>query len=79
MPVLRIGNGHIAKLYGLGKIRPFAGLSRKRVTKLVREHLRNFFGMSAIEVSCIATYSGHAWKGNCRINGLDYPYDITAD
>jgi len=50
--ILSVSNSFKADLPGLGRNRGYAGLSAKRVSKAVRQALRNQYGSPNVEVSC---------------------------
>lgn len=77
MPTLRVSNGFVKALGGLGKIHHFAGLSQKRVTKCTRQVLREAYGIPAIHVSCSANLEGSNWTGSCSIDGRKFDYFIS--
>lgn len=64
------------EISGLGSHRPFRELSQKRITKAVREALREQYGSDKVEVSCSATCNGGIWAGKCRVNGTSYSYQV---
>jgi hypothetical protein len=67
---LHVTNGFRKFLPGLGRHRPFAELSRKRVSRCVREEgLRPHYGEHNVSVTCEPTFDGTCWKGSCEING----------
>lgn len=75
--ILYVTNGCQITLDGLGKNKPFLGLSEKRITKSAREVLRKQFGNASVEVSCSAKASGEGWRGECKINGIPHQYRIS--
>ncbi len=75
MPVLTVTNGFSGQLPGLGKITPFRALSEKRVTKAVRQRLRDEYG-PGVEVSCQADVRDGVWQGTCWINGVQFRYRV---
>lgn len=77
MPLLTINNGFTCQLPTLGRIVPFGSLSEKRITKAVRERLRQRYGESNVEVSCTAKFDGTGWNGACVIDGQPFRYRIT--
>jgi hypothetical protein len=78
MPVLQVENGYRADIPGLGKIRVFAQLSEKRITRAVREELRRKYGEPKVEVSCTALFHKGHWRGRCEIDGRRYEYRVAA-
>ena len=76
MPTLLVENGFMCALSGLGKIRPLATLSEKRITRATREALRGRYGYDRVEVSCSARLRGLEWRGRCEIDGVLYTYQI---
>lgn len=76
MTRLKISNGLSVDLPGLGKITHFPDLSQKRITKCVREMLRNTYGIDKVEVSCTAYFNDSLWKGLCKIHGHPYKFEI---
>jgi hypothetical protein len=78
MPLLIVANGFRQELPGLGKNTPFLALSEKRVTKAVRECLRDEYGLAAVEVSCEASAGANEWHGRCQISGSRFEYRVLA-
>jgi hypothetical protein len=76
MPVLTVTNGFSGQLAGLGKITPIRALSEKRVTKAVRQRLRDEYGVPGVEVSCEADMRDGVWQGTCWINSAQFRYRI---
>jgi len=76
MAFLIVKNGYSSKLSGLGKIKPFAELSDKRITKAVRKNLCSEYGDINIKVSCKAFFLKGTWHGECEITGKKYKYEI---
>ena len=74
---LLVDNGWGCRLPGLGKIRPLLMLSEKRITKAVRQALRQQFGDYDVDVSCSADLRGQEWRGRCEIGGISYGYRIS--
>ena len=74
MPYLTVTNGYESILPGVGIKKSFAELSKKRITKAVREHLRNRY--DNIKVSCEANYNNGIWKGVCWIDNEKYNYQL---
>ena len=65
-------------IFGLARQKPLHKLGQKRVTKAVRDALRND-GFDDIEVSCSATLSeSRIWLGKCRINGVEVGYQLVS-
>jgi hypothetical protein len=62
----------------LGKNIAFGGLTEKRVSKAVRQVLREKYGCDLVEVSCSAEFVGGLWKGSCLIDGHRFDYRISA-
>ena len=60
---------------GLARQKPLHELSQKRITKAVRDALRQQ-DCGEIEVSCSATLSQDIWIGSCRINGIKFGYRL---
>ena len=77
MPTLRVSNGFVVPLPGLGRVQQFARLSQKRVTRCVRDELRRAFSPGVI-VSCTASFVDGLWRGSCRIGGQSFVYSISA-
>jgi hypothetical protein len=75
---LTVGNGYRASLSGLGRNRGFEELSQKRITKKVREVLRQKYGLPNVEVSCAASLTTHGWQGSCKIYSEEFRYKISA-
>ena len=67
----------MVQLPGLGKVRPFATLSEKRITKATRDALRDRYGVNGVEVSCSAKMRDKQWWGECEIDGISYSYRIS--
>jgi len=61
---------------GLGKNRPLADLSQKRITKAAREFLALIYGSANIKVSCSADVALGIWTGQCWINGQRHSFKI---
>jgi len=76
MKKLIIENLYQTEITGLGKYKSFEELSQKRITKSVRQKLRNKYGKENITVSCAASFENGLWKGTCIINGNEYKYKI---
>jgi hypothetical protein len=66
-------------LLGLGRNKAFQDLSKKRVTKAVRNQLRESFGHDKVKVSCEARFHRKEWTGVCRIGGEEFRYRIFVD
>lgn len=77
MPTLSVTNGYTQNLPGLGVLQRFDGLSEKRITKCVRNALREKFGHPAVTVSCSAEFDGARWIGACSVDGEPFHYKIT--
>lgn len=77
MPTLKVSDGVSITLLGLGKIRPFARLSQKRITKSVRIALIKKYGEKLDWVSCSASFADSEWHGICRVGGSELTYTIT--
>jgi len=75
MPILIIGDKEL-KIPGLGKNKPLAHLSQKRITKAAREILRSEYGYENITCNCKADIASGIWMGQCRINGQDHTFRI---
>ena len=73
MPTLIVANQSFL-IPGLGRHQEFALLSEKRVTKAVRAKLREHF--RSVEVSCSAVLVRAEWKGNCRLEDVQWPYRV---
>ena len=56
MPILEVDNGFRKDIPELGKIKPFSSLSPKRITKCVRETLREEYGVAEVIVECFAEF-----------------------
>ena len=76
MPTLSVGNGFTTPLDGLGRNQNFPNLSEKRVTKAVREALRNQYGDDRVAVSCDATFERGEWVGACEIDSAAHAYRV---
>jgi hypothetical protein len=76
VPSLTMDRSRSVSLPGLGKNTDFSELSQKRVTKAVRQALRDRFGLRNVEVSCSATFNGTEWVGTCEIDGERHVYRI---
>jgi hypothetical protein len=75
MGILRVQNGYLAIIHGLGKNKPLSQLGQTRVTIAVRKELRSKYGQENVSVSD-ANYSNDIWSGKCRINDTQYSYQI---
>ena len=70
MAQLHITNGFSKPLPGLGQNTSFSKLSRKRVSRCVREEgLRPHYGTYDVSVTCEPRFDGVCWRGECQING----------
>jgi hypothetical protein len=77
MPTLILENGRKYAIPGLGKIIPFLKLSEKRLTRAVRDCLRETFGTQSVSVVCEATLTASAeWAGQCKIEGHKFSYRV---
>lgn len=76
MKKLIIENLYQIEIPGLGKYIAFEELSKKRVTKSVRQNLGKEFGNENVIVSCTASFENEVWKGTCIINGKEYNYRV---
>lgn len=76
MPRLEVDNGFSKDIPGSGKIRPFRELSPKRITRCVRETLREEYGKVDVLVECFADFKGEIWEGSCRINWESHIYRV---
>ena len=76
MAFLVVQNGFKVELLGLGKNKLISDLSEKRITKAVREKLRNEYGLLNVIVSCEADFFDKTWHGRCTINDVEYKYEI---
>ena len=76
MPILEVDNGFRKDMPGLGKIKPFSSLSPKRITKCVRETLREEYGEVDVLVECFAEFKEGIWVGSCGIKGEPHTYQI---
>jgi len=76
MSTLIVSNGYKARRPGLGTIHPLLSLTEKRVTKAVREELRNRYGLQGVEVTCEANRSSNEWRGTCKIAGERFDYRV---
>ena len=66
-------------IFGLARRKALHKLGQKRVTRTVRDALRNY-GFDDIEVSCSATLSeSRIWLGKCRINGVEVGYQLMSE
>lgn len=61
---------------GLGIIRKFSSLSQKRITKSVRNILRNEIDNFEVKVSCTADFHLDKWNGICWIDNQQYRYHL---
>lgn len=77
MPTLSVGRQPSVSIPGLGRIRDLSKLSQKRITKAVREKLRESYSTDEVEVSCTAVFNGTSWTGSCKIDEVPYPYRVT--
>ena len=76
---LVVMNTRVIDVPGLGLHRSLRELSEKRITKAVRDALRNQYGVDNVEVSCSATLSQERiWTGKCRVDGTEYSYRLMA-
>jgi hypothetical protein len=78
MSTLTVSNGYRVPLLRLGRNRAIQNLSQKRITKAVREELRQRYGLSNVEVCCSARLTSDGWRGSCKIHQEDLSYKITA-
>lgn len=77
MPTLKISkNNYIGNLQDLGKIVTFCKLSEKRITRAVRNKIREDFKNLNISVSCSANFKSNKWEGICWIDDIEYQYEI---
>jgi hypothetical protein len=76
MPTLIINDKVKKEIPGLGKIVKFSSLSAKRITKAVRNILREDYNYDSVEVSCSAVFRNGVWTGFCSINGHKFSYEI---
>ncbi len=76
MSTLTVGNGYRATLQGLGRNRAIQELSQKRITKAVREELRQRYGLLNVEVTCTARLAQDGWHGSCKIYRESFDYKI---
>lgn len=76
MPILEVDNGFRKDIPELGKIKPFSSLSPKRITKCVRETLREEYGVAEVIVECFAEFKKGIWVGDCGIRGIPHNYKI---
>jgi hypothetical protein len=77
MATLRISSGFVLSMPRLGRIRVFQSLSEKRITKCVREALREEYGDHLDEVSCSAVFIDSYWCGTCQIDEERFTYSIS--
>lgn len=78
MGMLIVANGYRTPLAGLGRNRSIRKLSQKRITKAVRQQLRERYGPPNVEVSCKAKLASDGWRGSCKIYQADFDYEIVA-
>jgi len=64
---------------GLARNKGFSELSEKRITKAVRESLRQKYGSDKVRVSCAAILVRGVWTGTCWIDGIEQPHQLHAD
>ncbi len=76
---LKVSNGYGVALPNLGKIRGLLSLSEKRITKTVRDQLRNWYGPENVEVSCDASFHEGRWRGRCKIWGEQLEYTVSSN
>jgi hypothetical protein len=63
---------------GLARNKGFHALSEKRITRAVRESLRQKYGSNNVKVSCAAMLEHGMWTGTCWIDGVEQPYQLHA-
>jgi len=78
MSTLIVGNGYRASLSGLGRNRGLQNLSQTRVSKAVREALRQQYGETNVSVGCEPELVSGGWHGLCTVHGEGFGYKITA-
>lgn len=78
MSTLSVDNGCQIPLPGLGKNRALRNLSKKRVSKAVREALRKQYGPPNVEVGCTPVRASDSWHGSCKIHQEKFSYKVTA-
>ena len=76
MPTLTVGNGFTTTIPGLGRNQNFPNLSEKRITRAVRDALREQYGDGRVEVSCSAAFEKGEWVGACEIAGQPQSYSV---
>lgn len=75
MATLIIPQIYTCQIQSLASRKPLHALSVKRITTLVRAHLRAH--KIAAVVSCHATWVNGAWRGTCVIGTLSRTYRVT--
>jgi hypothetical protein len=75
MPTLKV-NGSSLDVPSLGVRKSFPHLSEKRITKAVRNRLREEYGLHKVTVSCDAEPKGKSWQGRCSINGTFHTWTL---
>lgn len=76
MARLIVGHTQRFDIPGLARNRKFSALSQKRVTKAVREILRDHYGDERIRVSCTVDLNYGMWEGICWIDGIRQSYQL---
>lgn len=76
MPTLEVDNGFRKDIPGLGKIKPFPNLSPKRISRCVRDVLREEYRFIEILVECDPVFTNGIWIGDCGIKGAPHIYRI---
>ncbi len=76
MSALGVDNGYRIPLPGLGRNRALLNLSNKRISKTVREALREHYGHRNVTVGCEPERSSNGWHGSCTIHGEQFNYAI---
>jgi len=76
MGTLLVSNGLRVDIPGLGRNQPFPRLSKKRVTRAVREELYYRYGSENVVVACDAMCTPEEWQGACTIAGEQFSYKV---
>jgi len=76
MALLVVENGFNSEIPGLGRNKNISNLSKKQITKAVREKLRSEYGLINVTVSCRADYYDGTWHGRCTIRDEEFKYEI---
>ena len=76
MTKLEVDNGFWKEVPDLGKIKPLPDLSPKRISRCVREVLREAYGFVNVIVECDPEFKKGIWVGGCGIKGEPHTYKI---